>query len=50
MGELVDFMGSRGLYFDTPRPGDEGAYQAVFLKMQGMYERILRGGNHPAAQ
>jgi hypothetical protein len=41
IGELVDFMGSRGLYFAKPQAGDEGAYQAVFIKMQGMYERLL---------
>jgi hypothetical protein len=41
LGELVDFMGSRGLYFDKPQPGDEGAYQAIFVKMQGMYEGMV---------
>jgi hypothetical protein len=49
MGELVDFLGAHGLYFDKPQPGDEGAYRLIFLKMQGMYEQMLHG-DHPAAQ
>ena len=47
--ELVDFMGARGLYFDKPRPGDEGTYQAIFVTMQEMYERTLRW-DRPIAQ
>jgi len=37
VSQLVDHMGTAGLYFAPPSPGDEGAYQYVFFWLRNRY-------------
>jgi hypothetical protein len=52
LGELVDHMGARGLYFAKPKAGDEGTYQTMFIRlhdmyMKGLYEKRMPGEAQP---